>query len=102
MAPYGIRVNTISPGIIYSEHWSKNTLGPALEDSVLGPRLLESIPLGRTGTPEDIGHTAVFIGSNKCPYITGSNIIIDGGFHLRPLVLISKDEIEGMNLDDNT
>lgn len=102
MAPYRIRVNTISPGIIYSEHWSKNTLGPALEDSVLGPRLLESIPLGRTGTPEDIGHTAVFIASNKCPYITGSNIIIDGGFHLRPLVLISKDEIEGMNLDGNT
>ena len=88
MAPYGIRANTISPGIIYSEHWSKDTLGPALKDSTVGPQLLESIPLGRLGKPEDIGQTAVFIASNQCPYITGSNVVIDGGFHLRPLVLI--------------
>lgn len=101
MAPYSIRVNTISPGIIYSEHWSKNTLGPTLKDDVLGPRLLESIPMGRTGKPDDIGNTAAFIASDKCPYITGTNIIIDGGFHLRPLILISKEEIERMNLDDN-
>ena len=98
MAPFGIRVNTISPGIIYSEHWSKNTLGPTLNDKVLGPRLLESIPLGRTGKPEDIGDTVVFIASDRCPYITGTNVIIDGGFHLRPLILISNEEIREMNL----
>lgn len=102
MAPHGIHVNTISPGIIYSEHWSKNTLGPALKDDVLGPRLLQSIPLGRTGTPEDIGHTAVFIASGKCPYMTGTNVIIDGGFHMRPLVLISSEEIVGMNMPDRS
>jgi len=98
MAPYGIRVNTVSPGIIYSEHWSKDTLGPTLNDSVLGPRLLESIPLGRTGTPDDIGDTVAFIASGKCPYMTGANVVIDGGFRLRPLVLISNDEIREMNL----
>jgi NAD(P)-dependent dehydrogenase (short-subunit alcohol dehydrogenase family) len=91
-------VNTVSPGIIYSEHWSKDTLGPALRDKVLGPRLLESIPLGRTGTPEDIGETVVFAASGKCAYMTGSNIVIDGGFRLRPLILISQDEIRDMNL----
>jgi glucose 1-dehydrogenase len=100
MAPYGIRVNTVSPGIIYSEHWSKDTLGPTLKDSVLGPRLLESIPLGRTGKPEDIGDTVVFMASDRCPYITGTNIIVDGGFHLRPLILISNEEIRTMNLPD--
>ena len=101
MAPYGIRVNTISPGIIYSEHWSKNTLGPTLNDSILGPRLLESIPLGRTGKPEDIGHTAAFIASDVCPYMTGTNVVIDGGFHLRPLILISNEEIKKMNLSND-
>jgi NAD(P)-dependent dehydrogenase (short-subunit alcohol dehydrogenase family) len=97
MAPFGIRVNTVSPGIIYSEHWSKNTLGPVLEDKVLGPRLLESIPLGRTGKPEDIGDTVAFISSDRCPYMTGTNIILDGGFHLRPLILVSNEEIREMN-----
>ena len=101
MAPFGIRVNTISPGIIYSEHWSKDTLGPALKDRVLGPRLLESIPLGRIGKPEDIGDTVVFIASDRCPYITGASVIIDGGFHLRPLILISNEEIIKMNLSDS-
>jgi len=98
MAPFGIRVNTVSPGIIYSEHWSKNTLGPALADPVLGPRLLESIPLGRTGKPEDIGDTVAFIASDRCPYMTGANVVIDGGFRLRPLILISNEEAREMNL----
>lgn len=97
MAPFGIRVNTVSPGIIYSEHWSRNTLGPVLEDKVLGPRMLESIPLGRTGKPEDICDMVVFLSSDRCPYVTGTNVIVDGGFHLRPLVLVSNEEIRGMN-----
>jgi glucose 1-dehydrogenase len=97
MAPFGIRVNTVSPGIIYSEHWSKNTLGPALADPVVGPQLLQSIPAGRVGTPEDIGHAVVFMASDKCPYITGANLVVDGGFRLRPLVLVSQEEIRKMN-----
>ena len=98
MAPHGIRVNTVSPGIIYSEHWSKDTLGPALADPVVGPQLLQSIPAGRVGAPEDIGHAVVFMASDKCPYITGANLVVDGGFRLRPLVLVSQDEIRKMNL----
>lgn len=98
MAPYGIRVNTVSPGIIYSEHWSKDTLGPALEDPVVGPQLLQNIPLGRTGVPADIGDAVVFLASDRCPYLTGSNLVVDGGFSLRPLVLVSPQEIQDMNL----
>ena len=97
MAPFGIRVNTVSPGIIYSEHWSKDTLAPALADPVVGPQLLQSIPAGRVGAPEDIGHAVVFMASDKCPYITGANLVVDGGFRLRPLVLVSQDEIRKMN-----
>jgi len=98
MAPLGVRVNTVSPGIIYSEHWSKDTLGPALKDPVVGPQLLQNIPAGRVGDPEDIGHAVVFMASEKCPYITGANLVVDGGFSLRPLVLVSQDEIRKMNL----
>ena len=97
MAPLGIRVNTVSPGIIYSEHWSKDTLGPALKDPVVGPQLLRNIPMGRVGKPEDIGETVAFLASNRCPYVTGANFVVDGGFSLRPLVLVSQDEIQKMN-----
>ena len=100
MAPYGIRVNTVSPGVVYSEHWSRDTIGPALKDPVLGPRLLETIPLGRVGKPEDIGDAAVFLASEKCPYVTGANLVIDGGFSLRPLVLVSQEAIHKMNLPE--
>ena len=100
MAPYGIRVNTISPGVVYSEHWSKDTIGPALKDPVLGPKLLETIPLGRVGKPEDIGDAAVFLASDRCPYVTGANLVIDGGFSLRPLVLVSQEAIHKVNLPE--
>ena len=76
----------------------KDTLGPALKDPVVGPQLLQNIHMGRVAIPEDIGHAVVFLASNKCPYITGANLVIDGGFSLRPLVLASQDEIKNMNL----
>jgi NAD(P)-dependent dehydrogenase (short-subunit alcohol dehydrogenase family) len=68
---YNIRVNAISPGGIYSgqnrnffENYSKN------------------VPLGRMASENDILGSAVFLASDESEYITGQNIIIDGGLSL--------------------
>jgi 3-oxoacyl-[acyl-carrier protein] reductase len=67
-----ITVNAIMPGNIITE---------GLTD--LGPDYLRtmeaSIPLGRLGSIEDVGHAAVFLASDKAGYITGQTLVIDGG-----------------------
>ena len=72
VAKYGITVNAVLPG---------NTLTEGL--AALGEDYLKtmaaSVPLGRLGTVEDIGHAALFLASREAAYITGQTIIVDGG-----------------------
>lgn len=74
-APYGIRANTISPGVIAS---------PATEEMLKNAQKnkdwLQLIPLKRFGKPEDIASVAVFLASEESSYVTGANIVVDGGF----------------------
>jgi 3-oxoacyl-[acyl-carrier protein] reductase len=77
LAPH-VRVNVISPGNIFIENgsWHKKIIANKVEIE----RLIESIvPLKRFGTPEEIADLVLFISSSKASFITGSNIIIDGG-----------------------
>ncbi|MEC7830501.1 MAG: SDR family oxidoreductase [Pseudomonadota bacterium] len=72
-----IRVNGIAPGFVATKLTSvtyKNE--KRYEDS------LKRIPLGRWGTPEDMGELACFLCSNKASYITGQMITVDGGMGL--------------------
>ncbi|MCF3653574.1 MAG: 3-oxoacyl-ACP reductase FabG [Aigarchaeota archaeon] len=75
VAQYGINVNSIAPGPIET---------PALQS--LGKEALEqlkhAIPLGRLGKPEDVANLVLFLASDKSSFITGQNIIIDGGYTL--------------------
>ncbi len=71
LAPSGIRVNAIAPGVIDTEMNSSYTKDE-LQD------LQERIPLGRIGTPKDIGRTILSIINS--PYMTGQIITVDGGF----------------------
>ena len=98
LAPYGIRVNTISPGLINSPNWAQGILSRAVSDPETGASFLDNIPLGRLGLPDDVGHTYAFLASDKSPFATGANIVLDGGFSLRPLVLVNNEEIRKMNL----
>jgi NAD(P)-dependent dehydrogenase (short-subunit alcohol dehydrogenase family) len=73
-AAHGIRVNTISPGYVITEcqlDWYAN---PAARAAA------EATHLTRLGRPEDIAELALFLASDKAEFITGSNIVIDGGF----------------------
>jgi NAD(P)-dependent dehydrogenase (short-subunit alcohol dehydrogenase family) len=99
LAPYGIRVNTISPGLIDSPNWANGILPKAASDLAWGEDFMKSIPLGRLGKPDDVGFAYAVLASDKASFATGANIVLDGGFTLRPLVLLSQDEIRRMNLE---
>jgi NAD(P)-dependent dehydrogenase (short-subunit alcohol dehydrogenase family) len=98
LAPYGIRVNTVSPGLINSPNWAKGVLSRAANDPQTGEGFMGNIPLGRLGLPTDVGAAYAYLASDKATFATGANIVLDGGFTLRPLVLVSQDEIRNMNL----
>lgn len=72
---YGIRINTICPGIIETA-MTKDML--ASKQTKQG--MLAKIPLGRTGQPIDIAGAAVFLASDASSYLTGEDIIVDGGW----------------------
>jgi len=98
LAPYGIRVNTVSPGLINSPNWAQGVLPKVANDPETGESFMNSIPLGRLGVPADVGSAYAFLASDKASFATGANIVLDGGFTMRPLVLVSQDEIRKMNL----
>ncbi|MDY4524186.1 MAG: glucose 1-dehydrogenase [Treponema sp.] len=71
LAPLGIRVNAVAPGITETEMVS------ALPKNMIEP-LIKSIPLGRIGTPTDIANAFVFLASDMASYITGDVLRVDG------------------------
>ena len=98
LAPYGIRVNTVSPGLINSPNWAKGVLPRAATDPETGADFMNNLPLGRLGLPADVGPSYAFLASDKASFATGANIVLDGGFTMRTLVLVTQDEIRKMNL----
>lgn len=72
LAPMGIRVNAIAPGVIDTEMNSFLSTEERKE-------LEEEIPFGRFGSPEEIAKMIIFLCSDKCKYLTGQIIKIDGG-----------------------
>jgi NAD(P)-dependent dehydrogenase (short-subunit alcohol dehydrogenase family) len=75
LAPERITVNGISPGPCSTE-----INKPLLEDPELTQFFLSRIPVGRWGRPEEIGELAVFLCSEAAGFITGTDIVIDGGW----------------------
>jgi NAD(P)-dependent dehydrogenase (short-subunit alcohol dehydrogenase family) len=75
LAPEKITVNGISPGVFATE---MNT--PLLQNPELSAQFLSRIPLGRWGGAEEIGKLAVYLCSEDAGFITGTDIVIDGGW----------------------
>jgi 3-oxoacyl-[acyl-carrier protein] reductase len=72
MASRGITVNAVAPGYIETE------LTGVLDEKVRAA-ILENVPLGRLGTPEDVAGVVCFLASNAAAYITGQTFTVDGG-----------------------
>ena len=76
---YGIRSNSIAPGPIEGTEGMKR-LGP--HGGGAHDALRQAIPLGRYGTVDEIGQTAVFLASPLAAYVTGTRVVVDGGMSL--------------------
>jgi NAD(P)-dependent dehydrogenase (short-subunit alcohol dehydrogenase family) len=74
---YGIRLNAVAPGPIPTEYaWEM--LNPT-ESSSAGATQADQVPMGRTGTVEELANLEMFLLSDACPYLTGATIAMDGG-----------------------
>ncbi|MGV4930111.1 SDR family oxidoreductase [Streptomyces sp. BHT-5-2] len=80
LAPSGIRVNTVSPGRTATpggeetrERWAHLDLAPGVVNAG------DTAPLGRDGRPEDIADTVLFLVTERAGWLTGSNLVVDGG-----------------------
>ena len=80
LAPYNILVNAVAPGFMVTPMSVVNGV-----DETTTPEFVEwyldrrKIPLGRSGQPEDVAGTVVFLASGYCRYMTGQLLVVDGG-----------------------
>ncbi|TQS20132.1 oxidoreductase [Microbispora sp. KK1-11] len=78
LAPFGVRVNTLTPGRVATpggertrEQWARMDAAPDQNDN--------AVPLGRDGQPDDIAHAVLFLVSDRASWLTGSDLVVDGG-----------------------
>jgi NAD(P)-dependent dehydrogenase (short-subunit alcohol dehydrogenase family) len=76
LADDGVLVNAVSPGYIDTR------LTRANNDVATIARLTSAVPLRRLGTPEDVAEVVYFLGSANNRYITGQDVVVDGGFSI--------------------
>jgi len=72
LAPRGITVNAIAPGFIETD------MTAVLDDKMRG-EILQRVPMGRLGAPDEIAHAAVFLAMEPTGYVTGQVLTVDGG-----------------------
>ena len=72
LGPDGIRINSINPGVIETRMTQ--------QDEPISGTLNEKIPLRRDGRPDEIAAAALFLASDESSYVTGHNLVVDGGY----------------------
>ncbi|OIJ95476.1 short-chain dehydrogenase [Streptomyces sp. MUSC 14] len=78
LAPFGIRVNTVTPGKVATPGGEATREQWARLDPTQGGNTA-TVPLGRVGQPDDIAHAVLFLVSDRASWLTGSNLVVDGG-----------------------
>ena len=77
LAPKGIRVNSVNPGMIHTQILA--------ESDITNEQLLEDVkryPMKRYGEPEEVAYAAIYLLSDASKWVTGTNLLIDGGYTL--------------------
>ena len=77
-APHHVRANVILPGLINSPHAAALFKTDAERDAAMAARDARC-PMGHQGTPEDIANAALFLASDESRYVTGLELVVDGG-----------------------
>ncbi|TFB08197.1 SDR family oxidoreductase [Candidatus Atribacteria bacterium MT.SAG.1] len=75
LAPLGIRINVVSPGMIETP-----MIDPIKQDPKMMEGLMSRVPLRRFGKPEEVSDLVLFLASDASSYMTGSTVVIDGGW----------------------
>lgn len=78
LAPYNIQVNAIAPGGISTPGTGAGKPAPPDIQAILA-KFMEKIPMKRMGEPDEIGKVALFLASDLSSYMTGSQVVADGG-----------------------
>ena len=71
----GIRVNSVHPGIMPPMRTSKTSADPAWRE-----KMLRAVPMKRAGRVEEVAHAVLFLASDEASYITGTELVVDGGY----------------------
>jgi NAD(P)-dependent dehydrogenase (short-subunit alcohol dehydrogenase family) len=71
----GIRVNSVHPGVMPAMRTSRGSAMPETRQ-----RMLAQVPMGREGRREEVGYAVLFLASDEASYITGTELVVDGGF----------------------
>ncbi|WP_116366685.1 glucose 1-dehydrogenase [Parahaliea mediterranea] len=78
---YGIRINSVHPGFVNTPLVSDGLASlPPEEGAAFLQRIVDAIPMGRMGLPEEIANAVFFLASDEASYMTGSELVIDGGY----------------------
>ncbi|XP_067670239.1 uncharacterized oxidoreductase MexAM1_META1p0182-like [Haliotis asinina] len=80
LSAHGVRVNSINPGYVPTNVMSKVFTKEVSEQ--MDKAMTKATPIGRTGSPEDMGHAVVFLVSDKAGFITGESVRVDGGLSM--------------------
>jgi NAD(P)-dependent dehydrogenase (short-subunit alcohol dehydrogenase family) len=74
-AQHGIRVNSVHPGVMPPMRTSKASADPAWRE-----KSLRAVPMKREGRVEEVAHAVLFLASDEASYITGTELVVDGGY----------------------
>ena len=74
-APHGVRVNALAPGYVKTE------MAP-VDDPQFKPLWVDDPPMGRYALPEELGPSVVYLASDASSFMTGSVLVVDGGYTL--------------------
>lgn len=85
LAPEHITVNTICPGRILTDRLRygggvRARMAQGMSEEQALQEMVRAIPMGRAGHPEEVGALVAFLASEQAAYITGTTMVIDGGF----------------------
>jgi NAD(P)-dependent dehydrogenase (short-subunit alcohol dehydrogenase family) len=75
----GIRINTVHPGVIDTPIWTKISSSAGRNTPIDPSEVSKGVPLGRVGQAQDIANGVLFLASDASSYMTGAELVIDGG-----------------------